>query len=675
VTPERPATVPSDASWDPELHGWELSERSASGERHGECRRYRADGTLARVDHFESGKRSGEFSLFHPNGELLGSGHWVEDRLEGTELRFASAAPGAEPLQSCCVPPSAVKLRSEYRRGRLLEQVFYDDEGRALAADGTPWPERPPGVPERAVFDDHSRRYVLREENDDGTESLQRYYSATGLPAEEFVVARGRPTRRRFFDPSGELRFEHGLDEKGRLTGVSREVYATGASPFADERVVEARGEYQAGEGVGRWELLDASGAVVRAVERGTPFTEVPGVVLQPEPDDVDATELLGRAAAAQVGGQAREAVCLAARAAARAGDAQPLRTFLSKSVIPMLDAASAERAERAARAKDATASSLLDAILAGGDAARLLCALASVLPPVSRASLDYLEAALLLAPDRQGIRVARALAFIEHGDRDRALDEAKDLEAESPTAANLLRQECRVAFPSFVFAPLEHPVEETDEEGLGDIPMDQPLSAIRRTVMLYATRLSLVRAELARRAGGEPLWLPPDTSALLPEGPIELRRHTVTIRDESEHGFEESEVAIDETLSFDQRSTRQLLALARADHAALCWLCWSAGSTELELPDQVNPPATFGVAANRSTLRCFWAHDRIRTGGLVAATRKLPRFDWESIPIEQLPAHLAPVAAAELLEVRAMFLWALFEQNVSPFQADLRKA
>jgi hypothetical protein len=675
VTPERPATVPSDARWDPELPGWELSERGASGERHGECRLYRDDGTLARVDRFESGKRIGEFSLFHPNGELLSRGTYVDDRLDGMLFRFASAAPGGEPLRSCCVPRSAVELRAEYRQGRLLDEIYYDSEGRPLASDGTPWPERPPGVPERAVFDSHSRRYVLREENDDGNESLQRYYAVTGLPAEEFVVARDRPTTRRFFDARGQLRFEHRLDDKGRFTGASREIHANGPSPFADSRVVEARGDYHVGEGTGTWQLLDASGGVLRSVERGTPFVEVPASVLEPEPDGVDGAELLERARSARAGGHAREAVCLAARAAARSAQAGPLRDFLSESAIPLLPVVAAERAERAANSKGATASSLLDAILAGGEAARLLCALAAALPPFSRASLEYLEAAILLAPDRPALRVTRALSYVEHGDRDRALEEANALEAESPAAANLVREECRFAFPSFGFAPLEHPVQESDEEGLREIPMDQPLAAVRRTVMLYATRLSLVRAEIARRVGGEPSWLPPDTSALLPEGPIELRRHTVTIRDEHENGFEESEVAIDETLGVDQRSTRQLLALARADHAALSWLCWSAGSSELTLPDEVNPPATFGVAANRATLRCFWAHDRVRTGGLVAATRKLPRFEWERISIEQLPAHLAQVAAAELLEVRAMFLWALFEQNVSPFQADLRKA
>jgi hypothetical protein len=312
--------------------------------------------------------------------------------------------------------------------------------------------------------------------------------------------------------------------------------------------------------------------------------------------------------------------------------------------------------------------------VLAGGDAARLLRAVASVLPAWSRAPLDYLEAALLLAPERPLTRVTRALVRLEHGDREGALADAKLLEVESPQAAELVREECRVAFPAFRFEPLEHPVEEPEEE-LGEIPLDQPVAAVRRVVMLYATRLSLIRAEIARRVGGEPDWLPPHLAALLPDGPLALRRHTVVIRDEDEEGIEESEVEIDETLGFDERSTRQLLAVARADHAALTWLCWAAGLTQVALPEGVNPPALFAAAANGSTLRCFWAHDRIRTGGLIAATRKVPRFAWEGILIDQLPKHLAEVAAAETLEVRAVFLWSLFSQNVSPFQADLRKA
>jgi hypothetical protein len=656
VSPERPASVPSEARYDPELPGWELVAYGPSGERDGERRQYRDDGTLACIDRFEAGRRVGELTLFHPNGELLGRGAYVDDRLEGTLFRFASDAPGGEPLRSCCVPSGAVELRAEYRHGRLLDEVYYDGEGRPLGRDGTPWPERPPFVPERAVFDEHSRRYVLHEENDAGTEQLRRYFAATGLREEELAIVRGRSTTRRLFDAAGRLRWESDLDDQGRLTGPSREIHDPTSSPFSDARVVEVRGAHLHGQGRGTWELLDATGAVVRRVERGTPFVDVPAVVLHPEPRDVEAAELLHRATTLRADGGAREAVCLAARATVRARDPELLRTFLAESVLPLTAGAAVQRAEHSAGMEGATASSLLDAVLAGGDAARLLRAVASVLPAWSRAPLDYLEAALLLAPERPLTRVTRALVRLEHGDREGALADAKLLEVESPQAAELVREECRVAFPAFRFEPLEHPVEEPEEE-------------------LGATRLSLIRAEIARRVGGEPDWLPPHLAALLPDGPLALRRHTVVIRDEDEEGIEESEVEIDETLGFDERSTRQLLAVARADHAALTWLCWAAGLTQVALPEGVNPPALFAAAANGSTLRCFWAHDRIRTGGLIAATRKVPRFAWEGILIDQLPKHLAEVAAAETLEVRAVFLWSLFSQNVSPFQADLRKA
>jgi hypothetical protein len=674
VSPERPASVPSEARYDPELPGWELVARGPSGERDGERRQYRDDGTLACIDRFEAGRRVGEFSLFHPNGDLLGRGAYVDDRLDGTLFRFASPAPGGEPLRSCCVPPSAVEMRAEYRRGRLLDEVYYDAEGRPLASDGTPWPERPPGVPERAVFDAHSRRYVLHEENDDGTEQLRRYYAATGFREEEFAIVRGRSTTRRLFDVAGNLRWESDLDDKGRLTGQSREIFTAASSPFSEPQIVEVRGEHRDGEGTGTWELLDVSGNIVRRVERGEPFAVVPAVVLHPETNDTDALELLRRAEATRAEGHAREAVCLAARASVRARDPELLRRFIADSALPLTPYAAARRAEHFAEMEGATASSLLDAVLGGGDTVRLLRALSSVLPAWSRAPLDYLEAALLLAPDRPLTRVTRALVRLEHGDREGALADAKLLEAESLPAAELVREECRVAFPTFPFEPLRDPVEEPEEE-LGEIPLDQPLPAVRRAVMLYATRLSLVRAEIARRVGGEPAWLPPDLGSLLPDGPVELRRHTVVIRDEDDGVVEESEVLIDETLRFDERSTRQLLAVARADHAALTWLCWASGLTEVALPDDVNPPPLFVAAANRSTLRCFWAHDRIRTGGLIAATRKLPRFDWEGIGIDKLPSHLAEVAAQEMLEVRAVFLWLLFEQNVSVFQEDLRKA
>jgi hypothetical protein len=176
------------------------------------------------------------------------------------------------------------------------------------------------------------------------------------------------------------------------------------------------------------------------------------------------------------------------------------------------------------------------------------------------------------------------------------------------------------------------------------------------------------------RRAGSDAPWLPPDVSALLPDGPVELTRETVQIEDETEEGVEVSEVEVDEQLELE-RSTRALLEVARGDWSALTWLCWSAGLDRVALPDAFEPRQLFPAAAHRVTWRCWRAHDRLRSSGLVAAARHVPGFEWEGMSIDAMPAQFAAVAARELLELRALFFWLLFPQNRSPFQADLRKA
>src|SRR3569623_627619 len=52
-----------------------------------------------------------------------------------------------------------------------------------------------------------------------------------------------------------------------------------------------------------------------------------------------------------------------------------------------------------------------------------------------------------------------------------------------------------------------------------------------------------------------------------------------------------------------------------------------------------------------------------------------IPSSTWEGIALDDLPIHLAAVAAAEYLELRSMFLWLALDDSVSPFQADLREA
>jgi hypothetical protein len=160
----------------------------------------------------------------------------------------------------------------------------------------------------------------------------------------------------------------------------------------------------------------------------------------------------------------------------------------------------------------------------------------------------------------------------------------------------------------------------------------------------------------------------------LLPAGPIALKAYRATIVDETDEGEEASDVEIDERLGAAELGMPGLMKKARGDWAALTWLCWAVGLDRVALPERLARRIELGAAVDRATARCFRAHDQLRSFGLVSRSRGVPDFDWEGIRVSDLSQPLAQIAAAELLELRAMFFWLLFAQNVSPFQSDLRK-
>src|SRR5687768_6028578 len=123
---------PAGAVRNAELDAWEVVERDANGERHGDCKLYRDDGSLLSRCRYEAGKRSGPFTSYHSNGDVASKGTYVDGLLDGAFFRYTSAAPGTAPLRDCCVPPRARALRITYGRGTFLGEPFYDGDGRAL---------------------------------------------------------------------------------------------------------------------------------------------------------------------------------------------------------------------------------------------------------------------------------------------------------------------------------------------------------------------------------------------------------------------------------------------------------------------------------------------------------------------------------------------------------------
>ena len=114
-------------------------------------------------------------------------------------------------------------------------------------------------------------------------------------------------------------------------------------------------------------------------------------------------------------------------------------------------------------------------------------------------------------------------------------------------------------------------------------------------------------------------------------------------------------------------------MRVARAQWAALTWLGWACGSSQVELPTRLAAPPEFPLAAASAIARFFRAQDVIATGGLRSRTAGVPGFLWEGMEIDEMPRPFVQLAIEEYFELRALFLWLLSPENRSPFQSDLR--
>jgi hypothetical protein len=298
------------------------------------------------------------------------------------------------------------------------------------------------------------------------------------------------------------------------------------------------------------------------------------------------------------------------------------------------------------------------------------------VLERAPRLAHDLIEAALLLRPDGPMYRFTRGLLRLELGDDAGALADADALEHEAPDGAQFVRDSVRVLFPGDVFFPAHQTLRPRTEE-TPELDIAQSLEAVRHQIQVYATRQQQFRAALQQLRGSHASggWLPQDCSALLPDGPVPLRHDTITIVEENENGVEEeTQVAFDERIDGALTGTATaLLSAARANWAALTWLCWAAGLDRVALPDRLEPRPDYAVAVAMSMERRYRARDLLITGGLLARSRGVPGFTWEGLDIDTLHRRLASVLADECQEIRAVFLWSMWAQNVSPFQDDLR--
>jgi hypothetical protein len=699
-TSQRPPGVPDDATWFPDAYEWRCGPVDAAGEKQGLHRSFRPDGTLREQVTFVDGQGVGTYLRFHPNGQIAGQGEFVDGQMQGTLRSFASDAPTPEVLQSCCVPPNAWELQSDFHHGQCMARRWYDRSGQQILDSGAPHPPRPPSVPAEARFDEASDRWLVGDYTVGENRAVHWHrWSREGvLVEEEDVVNDARHgILRRYRETDGTLcldvRYERGL-----LHGPFRDDTIP-AGVFTDPRAVSEQGAFDRDLATGVWRLRDAGGAVL--VERDL------GVAMQDEvlagspalePVDTaggsaeEARRLTELAQSLRRDRRVGEAIVATARSAAVTGDAGPLRELLAQATWPRLPQAAGELATTIIERAGDRLAPLVDGLVRGGDATALLRAIAAAIRGAYRAALQIVDAALLIDPDRDGCYVTRALVNVHLGAPDSAARDVQRLPADWGEQRTQLTGYVRAIFPAFDFWPSRDVVGTIFEE-YPDTPA-QPLGSVRVAVQKYATRLALLRRTLSQRLreGGSDVaaaWLPPDLSALLPDGPVTLETATFEqsflpdgepaiesdlVRDAAAEVQVET-IAIDERLALDDASVPALQRFARGDWAALCWLCWSCGLDRVALPDALEPPPNFGPAAGMSIERTWRCRDKLTSGGLVAMTRGVPGFEWEGMAIDTMPRVLAEVMTEEYLEVRAMFLWLCDETARSPWQSDLRAA
>lgn len=678
TAPVRPEGIPPAARFDPELGGFEIAETDEHGRRSGECRVFRAtDGTLDWVCTYREGVRDGPFTRFHPNGQTAQRGRFAQGILDGEVVAYASDGATDLLLQPCCVPPGAWELRSRYHGGRLVRQVFYDREGWPLTRAGTRWPARPATVDPDAEYDDDSGLWLLRNELDERRLLLRRY-TADGVPLSETEYHYGKKTRERRLNAAGLPRDEHFFDDDGLYHGPSTRWFTESHTPYPDGRIREERGQFWHGQPVGSFTWLDQETNVVARRELGAGLTDatlMASEVFAPELDHTNAEQLWELTEHLLRARRVREAVVAAARASARAGSAERLGPWLDRVRLAVTNDVATEIGEWLVGRPELTPNDAISALLLGADVPTALRTLAGLLGRAPGAAMDLAEAAVLFAPEAVPARITRALLRLERGWTALVLEDAAHLESAAPYVSEHLRRAVRAYFPEFRFRPHDDVLDPVPED-TPDVDIQQPLDRIRRQVGVYATRLVRLAALSRERLGdARSPWAWPDLGHLLPDGPIELERTTALVEDETENGVEVTEISIDEALGLDGESVLAIATAVRGTWAALCWLCWAVGLDAVALPDAIRPRSEFAAAANMAFSRYARSQDQTRTGGLLSRARGVPDFVWEGTNITELDRRFVPLPLAEYTELRALFFWLMFEQNVSPFQSDIRAA
>ncbi|QSQ26689.1 thiol reductase thioredoxin [Pyxidicoccus parkwayensis] len=639
-----PPGVDPEAEWDEKDQEWAHGPQDDDGEKHGVWKYWRADGTLCNECHYEHGKPHGAFKRFHESGGVSQDGEFVQGELHGPRTWYASEGFTTERMHENGVSEKVRKTVMTYDHGRVVGVQHFDAQDRKVVpSTGEPYPDRPRDVPPEAEFHENDDQWAHVHVDAEGERhGLCRFWTAEG-------------------ELLWEAEFVHG-SRTGRFHSRAEDEYA-------DPRVAFDEGQCEENLAHGVWSLLDANGKVVLTKDLGVAqgedeLRESPVFSNLPR----KASEWREYAATCAEARKYREAVLAVARAAACEQRHEELAALLARVVLPRTPENAQGIAGHTLEGAGDSWAPMADTLVRGGDAGMLLRGYAVLLDQSDRprAALDFIHAAMLLHPERTEFLFTRGLILANLGLDAHMNRDAEALAATEPQTARFLGTYARCLFRKLDFWPAEEKPHSTYNglpEGAG-----QELTAVHRIVQKYATRLQLVRAAMVKRfkPGASLPWMPPDLSALLPGGPVEL------VVDEFDD--EEGEtISIDETLPIARMGLPDLARAARADWNALTWLMWACGERGVAMPRAVAPPADFGHAAGMASQRLWRSRDRRVTGGRGAKMSNSPGFPFEGMDIDELHPNLVGIAEQQYADMQAMFLWLINPAHVSPWQDNLR--
>ncbi|MBP9204813.1 MAG: HEAT repeat domain-containing protein [Kofleriaceae bacterium] len=162
-TPIRPHGLAAEATWDPGDKEWVVGDVDGAGHKVGTYRYYRADGTICCENQWVDGECTGPWKRFHEDGTESGFGQLLGGQVHGTRVWLACNGTTSEMMHIGGVSLAVARSEMDYERGTVVAIRHYDATGQHVRPDGTPFPKRPAGIPERADYNPEHDRWVMGE--------------------------------------------------------------------------------------------------------------------------------------------------------------------------------------------------------------------------------------------------------------------------------------------------------------------------------------------------------------------------------------------------------------------------------------------------------------------------------------------------------------------------------